>query len=234
MIAKNHERPTFFIILIESALEQISTTSIKKTKKRIHQKGKKILETPILDVSIHNHLMHDMSDKNKRGRPDIIHTALLLALGSRLNKRGGLRIYVHTRNNEIISFDPKVRIPRNYNRFKGLMNQLFEIKKIPPNSSETLISIKKQTLEDFIHQVNPDLTFLFTEKGVSYTKNDILNLFLEKEKIVFLIGGFPHGDFSQDVFKLATTKISIFPESLDTLQIISYTIHLSEELLKLG
>ena len=71
------------------------------------KKTKKKLENSLLDVSIHNHLMQDMTEKDKRGRPDIIHTALLLALGSRLNKDGYLRIYIHTRNDEIITINPK-------------------------------------------------------------------------------------------------------------------------------
>ena len=35
-------------------------------------------------------------------------------------------IIVHTRNNDVITIDPETRIMRNYTRFIGLMEQLFE------------------------------------------------------------------------------------------------------------
>lgn len=43
-----------------------------------------------------------------------------------------LRVYIHTRNNEIIYVKPETRIPRNYNRFVGLMESLFKNKAVPP------------------------------------------------------------------------------------------------------
>ena len=62
----------------------------------------------------------------KRGRPDIVHFTLLEALGSPLNLEGLLKIYVHTYSGYVIDVRPEVRLPRDCNRFSGLMEQLFQ------------------------------------------------------------------------------------------------------------
>ncbi len=209
----------FSIILVESALELIQYTS-KKTKS---------VDNIILDVSIHNHIMQNFKERDKRGRPDIIHSALIMALGSRLNKAGNLRIFIHTRNDEIIKLDPNLRIPRNYNRFVGLMKQLFEVGTIPPNSVQRLISLEKTSLVLLLQSLNPDLLILFTEKGQSINDEELKQVFKSHRSIVILIGGFPHGDFSDYIVQIPDMKISIYPESLDTLAVISYVIHIAEQ-----
>merc|ERR1712129_418309 len=57
-------------------------------------------------------------------RPDIVHQALLTLLDSPLNKAGKLKIFIHTQKNVLIDVNPKLRIPRTYRRFAGLMVQL--------------------------------------------------------------------------------------------------------------
>ncbi len=177
--------------------------------------------------------MNNLPEKNKRGRPDIIHTALLLALGTRLNKQGYLQIYVHTRNDEIITINPEVRIPRNYNRFVGLMEQLFEVKTIPPPTERPLLALTSQTLEDLLHHLEPDLILLFTETAPIINKETIQNLLSEKLKVAILIGGFPHSDFSERIYKIPAIKVSIYSEPLDTLVILSYILLLIEDTVKL-
>jgi len=225
----------FSIILVESALESLefiaTTTSSRNLSRKIQKYRAKFPKKTILDVSIHSHLMQDLIDRNKRGRPDIIQTSLLLALGSRLNKEGHLQIYVHTRNDEIITFNPQVRIPRNYNRFIGLIEQLFEIKTITTDSQQILISISSKTLEDLLHSIKPTLTILFTENGLVENRNNLQESFSEQEHIVILIGGFPHGDFNPKTFALTDSKVSIYPQPLDTLVVVSYAISVAEQAL---
>ena len=223
------KKPHFSIILVESALERIDFLSNRKLLRKIQADRHKALEKTILDVSIHNHLMQNLSEKNKRGRPDIIQTALLLALGSRLNKEGHLRIYVHTRNNEIISLDPQVRIPRNYNRFIGLMEQLFEIKNITSESQQILLSIKPQTLKEFIQSIEPTLILLFSESGSLWKRAELQQTFSDHSHIAILVGGFPHGDFSSETLALTDKKVSIYPQALDTLAVLSYIVNTAEQ-----
>ncbi len=220
---------------MESALEHVDFISQKKNKvKKSQKKRNKHLKRTLLDASIHHHLMQGLFEKEKRGRPDIIHSALLMALGSRLNQEGHLQIYVHTRNDEIITFNPEVRIPRNYNRFVGLMTQLFEIKAIPPNSEQPLISIKSQSLGDLLNTIYPDLVILFTEYGILKSGVELQKIFLEKKRMVCLIGGFAHGDFSQKVLDLADMKLSIYSKLLSTLVVVSTVIQIAEQSFKIS
>jgi rRNA small subunit pseudouridine methyltransferase Nep1 len=230
----NRKDTIFHLVIIESALETLGNlaknihSSQKRKQKTIQNEGK-----AILDVSIHNHLMQGILDKNKRGRPDIIQNSLLLALGSRLNKEGYLRVYVHTRNDEIITFNPAVRIPRNYNRFIGLMQQLFNTKRIPPDSEDTLISIQSLTLEAFLKTLKPDVKIIFSEKGSETNIEQLMVTLSVNKRVVILIGGFPHGEISQKNLNLADLKVSIYRESLDTLVVLSYALNILERCVKM-
>jgi len=68
---------------------------------------------------------------DRRGRPDIVFHFLINALHSILNMEGHLRVYVHTRNDELIYVDPRTRIPKAYHRFIGLMEALFNNRVVP-------------------------------------------------------------------------------------------------------
>jgi len=63
-------------------------------------------------------------------RPDILHQALMTLLDSPLNKAGMLKVFIHTQNNVLIDVNPRLRVPRTYSRFAGLMVQLLYQKRI--------------------------------------------------------------------------------------------------------
>jgi len=48
-----------------------------------------------------------------------------------LNKAGMLEVYVYTIQGHAIIIDPSTRLPRNYNRFTGLFEQLFKEGRTP-------------------------------------------------------------------------------------------------------
>jgi rRNA small subunit pseudouridine methyltransferase Nep1 len=85
----------------------------------------------LLDSTYHHAAIKKLPDGERRGRPDIVHICLLNALESIASKEGKLRVYVHTRNDEVIYIRPETRIPRNYNRFVGLMESLFRDRVVP-------------------------------------------------------------------------------------------------------
>src|SRR5439155_1338304 len=82
------------------------------------QKKRKDPRTLILDQTYHHSAILRLGPRETaRGRPDIPHLSLLLALGSPLNLTGGLKCYVHTRDNNIIRVDSRARLPRNTTEF---------------------------------------------------------------------------------------------------------------------
>jgi len=172
------------------------------------RRGKKSDEV-LLDSTYHHSALKLLEDGERRGRPDIVYLCLLNALESILNKEGKLRVYVHTRNNEIIYIKPETRLPRNYNRFVGLMESLFKKKAVPENLE--LLKIKEGTLSELIEEISPDGVFIMHENGTPVTPKEFGERLVVYNSPAVIVGGFPHGDFLSAV---EGEKISIYKEPL--------------------
>ena len=213
------------LILAESALETIPKDLWEHPAvKRHSKKHKKPPQRLILDRSYHHAAMKTLPENERRGRPDIVHFALLEALGSPLNKERLLQVYVHTLNNYVIKVNSETRLPRNYNRFIGLMEQLFEFGRVPPNG-KALLKLERKTLSQLIRQVNPTYVVGFSTAGVPRTVEEIILKLLNEEKPAVIIGGFPHGHFSTTVLQLVNELARIDSEALDTWTVTSRVIY---------
>ena len=205
------------IILAESELEKIPNQILSHPSVTSHSRQfNKRPANMILDASFHHSAMKNIPEGERRGRPDITHIFLLTALESILNKKGELKVVVHTRNNEAIYFNPETRLMKSYIRFIGLIEQLFE-KKIIATEEKTLLELREnKTLENLIDEEKHDFVVSFSPDG---KKVKLSNYFKElKEKkhknILCIVGGFPHGDFHNDVSKYSDDVISIYDETL--------------------
>ena len=213
------------LILAESALETIPKTLWQHHSIiRYTEKHGKPPEFILLDRSYHHAAMKMLKDSEKRGRPDIIHFALLEALGSPLNKERLLQVYAHTFSDYVVAIAPETRLPRNYNRFIGLMEQLFEFEKIPP-TGKPLLALKKQRLPQLLQVVKPTYVLAFSRKGNPCTLQDAVSKLSNMEKPVAIVGGFPHGHFSEKTSKLADETVAIDPEMLETWTVTSRLIY---------
>jgi rRNA small subunit pseudouridine methyltransferase Nep1 len=205
------------IVLAESELELIPSQIIyhPAVSSYAKQRNKKSVGL-ILDSSFHHSAMKNLPEGERRGRPDIVHFFLLNTLESILNKKGKLKIIIHTRNNEAIFVNPKTRIMRSYHRFIGLIEQLFEKRKITTQENTLLELIENMPLEKIIKSENYDFIITFSENGKIVELYDyLLNLKNNKiNNILCIVGGFPHGDFHSDVSKYSDDVISIYEEKL--------------------
>lgn len=226
-------RDAIDIILLESALELVPRELWKHSAviKNAKRRGKKPGET-LLDVSLHYHAMKKLKDREKRGRPDIIHVSLLNALESPLNKEGLLRIYVHTYPGHIIFVKPVTRIPRNYNRFVGLMEQLLIRGKVPPESDDPLLYVKTMSIEDLLEKIGKNGLILLREKGRREKPENIVKYAVENNYAIG-IGGFPHGDFSEEIVSMSKAEFSIYDKPLTTWIAVSRIITGAEYLYKI-
>lgn len=173
------------LVIAESALELVPQSIVDHPViVKSAQKRGKLPEKILLDSNFHHAAMRNLRSAHKRGRPDIVHVALLCALESVVNKQGLLNVYVHTWNDDIISVNPETRIPRSYNRFCGLIEDLFE-----KGSVKDLLRVEKKLL-------NPFLERLPGKKVVMHEKGDFLHL---ERDLVCVVGGFPHGDFETEL-----------------------------------
>ena len=222
------------LILAESALETIPKSLWKHSSVVHHaEKRGKHPEFILLDRSYHHTAMKTLKDNEKRGRPDIVHFALLEALSSPLNKEGLLQVYVHTFNDYVITIAPETRLPRNYNRFIGLVEQLFKFRKIP-QTGHVLLTVKKQSLPQLLQTVKPTYVLVFSRKGKKCTLENAISMLSSKEKSAAIVGGFPHGHFSEKTSKLANETIAVDPEMLETWTVISRLIYEYERTISLS
>ncbi|MET1101531.1 MAG: 16S rRNA methyltransferase [Pyrodictiaceae archaeon] len=196
------------LVIAESSLETVPRElwghpSVVKSARRRGKPPSRIL----LDRSLHHQAMKKLPMSWKRGRPDIVHFSLLEALGSPLNKEGMLETIVHTIADIIIQIDPSTRLPRNYNRFVGLMEQLFEFGRVPPGSANPLIWISKAKLEEHL---SGRRVIMLWERGECVKLRDLANRVVSLNDPAIVVGGFPHGDFSERVLGLADEKYCIY------------------------
>jgi rRNA small subunit pseudouridine methyltransferase Nep1 len=141
------------LILAESALELVPKKILGHPAVVSYgNKSGKSTNEMLLDRSYHHKAMTNLKDAEKRGRPDIIHMVLLDALGAPLNKEGLLQIYIHTIDDHVIKVSSKARLPKNYNRFVSLLEQLFKLGSVP-DFGESLLSIKKAKLQNIIDRI---------------------------------------------------------------------------------
>jgi len=176
--------------------------------------------------------MKKLKESQKRGRPDIVHFALLEALGSPLNQEGFLQVYVHTINDYVITVNSETRLPRNYNRFLGLMEQLFELGRIPP-AGKALLQLERKTLSQLLLETETSYVMAFSRKGTPSTLEEAISRLLNKKRPVVIVGGFPSGHFSEKTVKLANELVCVDPEMLETWTMTSRVIYEYERAISL-
>eukprot|EP00483_Globobulimina_turgida_P006700 UN06710 len=175
-----------FIVLEMACLETVKT-----------RKGYELLNS-----EDHHGILKKAANKTNKNidvamyRPDIVHQALLTLLDSPLNKAGKLKIFIHTQKNVLIDVNPKLRIPRTYNRFAGLMVQLlyqFRIK--AKNSNEKLLKIIKNPITKHLPPNAPIIGTSKTGQLVDIHEwiptNYINKTFTRNKPIVFVFGAHP-------------------------------------------
>lgn len=213
------------LIMAESALEVIpkelrSHPSVLSHSRRRGKPPSRL----ILDRSYHHAAMKRLDRGWKRGRPDIVHISLLEALGSPLNREGLLRVFVHTFDGHVITIASETRLPRNYMRFIGLMEQLFELGRVPP-SGKPLLKIERKSLKMLLEDVKPSYVLALSSAGKPTTLPKAVLRLTNSERPAVLVGGFPAGDFEEETVELADEVLSIDPETLEAWTVTSRVIY---------
>jgi rRNA small subunit pseudouridine methyltransferase Nep1 len=150
----------------------------------------------------------------KMGRPDIIHNTLLQVLETPLNWEGQLRVLVHTQEDQVIIINPKVRLPKNYVRFVGLIEQLFAQGKVP-EKGEPLLSLEKGNVRKLVRMVSPNKVFGFSTLGKPSLLRVISNQISRTKAPLAFIGGFPRGHFAEETRGAVNEIFCVDREPLD-------------------
>jgi rRNA small subunit pseudouridine methyltransferase Nep1 len=213
------------IVIAESALERVPKTIWRHPSviARAKSLGKEPSEL-LLDRSYHHSAMNTLPKAEKRGRPDIVHMCLLNALETPLNREGGLRVYVHTWDDMLITISPIVRLPRNYNRFVGLIEQLYQ-KGAVPSKGETLLKIRVETLQGLLRHLESSVVITLSVLGQTSTVEKVVKPLKHLHNPTLMIGGFPRGHFSEDTILLSDRVQAIDPEGFDAWIVVSRLIY---------
>jgi len=182
----------------------------------------------ILDKSYHYHAMSKLKEKESRGRPDIVFMFLAAALSSPLNIRGLLEVYIHTRQDLVIFVNPKMKPIRSYERFLGIMEQLFEYGRVPPDSEEPFMEVRNMTLKHLVRKIiGAKGIILMDPKAPLKKPREVAQLAFEHPVVV---GGFPRGDYGLEAYELSLHRYYIFPAVLDYWLVADRIIASYEEL----
>jgi rRNA small subunit pseudouridine methyltransferase Nep1 len=214
------------IVLVEAALETVPPEiqghpSVRRDAKRRGKRPDEIL----LNRSLHHFAMEGLPEGQKRGRPDIVHVCLLEALGTPLNREGGLRVWAHTRGGYAIEVSLEARPPRDCNRFNGLMEQLLVEGRVPPGEGEPLMSLKRMGLRELLEEIGASRTVALTSHGEPSSLEEVCRSLADEAAPAVMIGAFPHEPMRDETLFLADGAFSIYPEALDAWVVASRFIY---------
>jgi len=237
MVGKDHEQgrtsPTLTLLLVDSELELVpreywSHPAVVQNARKRKKKPSMVL----LDSSLHHSIFRDKEEKNRRGRPDIVHQFLLLGLDSVLNQQGRLSLFAHTRNDELVVVDPTTRLPKNYNRYSGLFEELLHTGAVPAGSTPLIKLMRNMDLRSSVDhilsnsQVVRDRTriLLLHPDGDPTESWEVFRHLVGKEEaehVICLVGGFSNGDLKSSIEGIPDRTIALPGGALKVWTVVS-------------
>jgi len=211
------------IVLVESSLELIPKQLTSHPSVISYcKKFKKSPSTTLLDNSWHFAAMKGLDNEIKRGRPDIVHLTLLSLCTTPAFYENKIKVFVHTVNDKVISFNNKTRLPKSYHRFQGLIEKLFLTHKIETDD-EILMELRSSSLSDLISEIKPTKIIGLTTKGKQTTLEKLVQQIPNNSCII--IGGFQKSHFNQETEKTINDSFSINNLSLEAHLVASRLVY---------
>lgn len=213
------------LIIAESALEPVPTkiTSHPSVVNQARRESKKPQEV-LLDRSYHHAAMRNIAEVYRSGRPDIIHISLITAIYTPLFLEDKLQVFVHTREDKVITVGKGARLPKSYPRFVSLMEQLFQQKKIV-SEDNTLLELKQENFTGLIKRLRPETVVGLSRIGRKSSFVEMAGSMAKAHGGALVIGGFPRGHFGNDVSKELDQILSVHKQPLEAHVIIARSIY---------
>jgi len=187
----------------------------------------------ILDDNYHHEILQSMSESIKRGRPDVVHFALLDVASTPLYLEDMIQVLIHTVGDVTIKLKSGVRVPRTTQRFCGVISSL--LTDVIEGENALFEVSKEQSISKLMSGLEPAKVILLSRIGKSSNLRDFIEQgkYLESGKgVVWMVGGFPHGHFEQRLVEMSDEMIAISQSALPAHVV---TARLSYELeLKMG
>lgn len=217
------------LVIAEAALETVPNeiASHPAVTRRAYKLGLKAPEM-LLDRSYHHAAMKGLQESWKRGRPDIVHFALMEALSTPLFISGNLDVYVHTYDDRIITVASGLRIPKSYFRFEGVMTGLFRARVIKSDDGKPLLEMQDGTLVQLVQNIGADRVVGLSSTGVQSTAEQVVAK-NNVEHCAFVIGAFPKGHFFEKTTQLFNCTYSIQDTGLEAHVVIARILYECEK-----
>lgn len=215
------------LAIAEAALEAVpkEIATHPAVVSRARRTGTKPSEM-LLDRSYHHAAMKKLDQAWKRGRPDIVHFALMEALSTPLFMQGMLDVYVHTVNDRIITIADNLRVPKSYFRFEGVMGALFRDGAVKSEDGATLLEVSDGTFEELVREVAPEKVVGLSSAGVQSSAQEVVSKnIVDTENCMFVIGAFPKGHFSEKTTRLFNCTYSIHESGLEAHVVIARVLY---------
>jgi rRNA small subunit pseudouridine methyltransferase Nep1 len=217
------------LIIADAALETVPKSIAKHPSVAKHAAKKdKPANEILLDRSYHHSAMLKLDDASKRGRPDLVHFALLEATSTPLYLKNMVKVYVHTVANKVIFLKENLRLPKSYFRFEGLMEDLFKNKSIRTDSG-VLLELKDMKFSDLISNIGSTKVIGMSRNGVKSRAEEVAKLVNNDVSIV--VGGFPRGHFSDNISSSINYTYSINDLALEAHVVIARILYECEKIL---
>jgi len=208
-------------VLAESALELVPM-EIRKHPAVVSDLRRRQKDAPqiLLDRSFHHSAMKRLKDSEKRGRPDIVHVALLNVTGTPLYLEGRIRVFVHTYDDNVLEIAEKTRIPKNYFRFRGLMEEA-----LVEQPKQGLIKAHSMGVRDLVRKISSDTVFGLSVQGKMTSLEGLATMVLAAGNPCVVVGGFPHGHFSPTTLSAVDHLVRIHARPLEAHVVASRVVY---------
>ena len=209
-------------VLAESALELVPKEILRSPAVASDAKRRGVDASRILlDRSFHHSAMARLRESEKRGRPDLVHAALLSVSGAPLYMDGSVKAFVHTNQDVVLELAEKTRIPKSYFRFRGLVEKL-----LAERSDEGLVKAYGAGMKELLRKtISPDRVFGLSVEGRKVRPEELAKAVAAARNPCVIVGGFPHGHFSEQTLALVDELLRIHERPLEAHVVASRVVY---------
>jgi rRNA small subunit pseudouridine methyltransferase Nep1 len=168
-------------------------------------------ENQILDDNFHHEIIEKLPGREKRGRPDIVHFALLDVMSTPAYQDKLIQPVVHTINDDVIAIKDGVRLPRTEWRFNGVMSKILR-RDLGAAEKNLFEDVKVEATEELFKSLKPADICCLSTQGVLRDLQKYLSTMRTGDvhrTQAWVVGGFARGHFGENVKGLANELISI-------------------------
>jgi rRNA small subunit pseudouridine methyltransferase Nep1 len=182
----------------------------------------------LLDRSFHQSSMSKLEGGLKRGRPDLVHAALLSVSSTPVYLDGLVKVYVHTFPDVVLEIKEGTRIPKSYLRFRGLVE-----KALSTRADTEFLQVYDATMQKLVRKViRPDFVSGLSTQGRSLSLSGLADTLVARKNPCVIVGGFSRGHFSRGTLELVDELVRIHERPLDAHVVLSRILYEVENRLR--